>query len=155
MSVFPSAALSGVPQSFQAKAEALPLFQEYGYDYESNELKLRNGSTYLVSENKALQIWVYKALLTVRYRHLAYTRDFGVEFWSMIGQSNSSDIIQSEMQRYIIEALMVNPYILELYNFLIEVSGSILQVDFDCLTVYGEMHISYGFEGVATIGDAV
>lgn len=147
MSIFPDIALTAVPASAREITE-LPLFQEYAYNFEANELKLRNGATYLVNENDALQIWVYKALYTNRYRYIAYTRDFGVEFWSMVGSSNSSDIVKSELQRYIIEALMVNPYLLELSRFEMDAAGSNLAVGFDCLTVYGMMRIFYTFEEV-------
>lgn len=147
MSILPDIALTSMPEC-GGKTTELPLFQEYAYDFEADELELRNGSTYLVSENNALQIWVYKALYTNRYRYIAYTRDFGVEFWSMVGSANSSDVVKSELQRYIIEALMVNPYILELSKFEMSVVGSSLAVGFDCLTIYGMMRISYTFEGV-------
>lgn len=127
----------------------LPMFREYAYDFMRNCLLLRNGVTYLVSGNEAIKIWIYKALMTVRYRYIAYTTSYGCEIGSLIGSVMSSDILQSELRRFIIEALMVNPYIVELSDFkFIKVSDGIT-VEFNCKTIYGDAIQNFSFEGVS------
>ncbi len=94
-----------------------------------------------------MQIWIYKALLTPRFRHVAYTKAYGSEIHTLLGQAVSRDILESELRRFIIEALMVNPYIVELNGFRFEFSRAGVTVYFDCTTVYGEMRQSYVYEG--------
>ncbi len=57
-------------------------------------------------------------------------------------------MILPELKRFIIEALMVNPYIEELSNFQFEQSGSGVRVEFDCTTVYGKDQITWEAKGV-------
>lgn len=123
-----------------AVTEELPVFKEYAYDFENNCLKRRNGNTYLVEKNEALKIWIYKALTTERFRYLAYTNSFGNEVHTLIGFTMNSEITYSELRRFIVEALMVNPYIEELANFRFEKqTSSGVSAYFDVTTVYGEM----------------
>lgn len=145
MSIFPFID----PEALGAgQSSALPMFREYAYDYENNRLLLRDGQTYLVEGNEALRIWIFKALSTERFRYTAYDTDFGSEIHSLIGGSLSSDIVKSELKRFIIEALMVNPYIEELSNFKFSRSGSGVTVEFDCATVYGKDKITWEAKGV-------
>lgn len=139
MSVFPFID----PDSLETTRETtLPMFREYAYDYENNCLLLRNGQTYLVEGNEALRIWIFKALITERFRYVAYDSDYGSEIDTLIGGLNSR-VILSELKRFIIEALMVNPYILELSNFQFTQSGSGVRVEFDCATIYGKERITW------------
>lgn len=126
----------------------LPLFREYAFDYENNRMLLRDGQTYLVEGNEALRIWIVKALVTERFRYTAYDTDYGSEIDTLIGGQMNSDIAMSELKRFIIEALMVNPYIVELSNFQFTQSGSGVTVEFDCTTVYGKEPITWEAKGV-------
>lgn len=144
MSIFPFID----PDALAANQDkALPMFREYAYDYENNCLLLRNGQTYLVEGNEALRIWIFKALTTERFRYTAYDSDYGSEIDTLIGTVNSS-VILPELKRFIIEALMVNPYIEELGNFRFEQSGSGVLAEFDCTTVYGKERIIWEAKGV-------
>ena len=132
----------------QEESTELPLFREYAYDFENNRLLLKNGQTYLVEGNEALRIWIYKALATERFRYAAYDSDFGSEIDTLIGSPLHGDIAKSELKRFIVEALMVNPYIEELGNFQISQTGSGLTAEFDCTTIYGPDKISWEVKGV-------
>lgn len=112
----------------------LPIFKEYAYDYETNSLLLNEeGIPYLVEQDEALKIWIHKALHTVRYRYLAYSDDYGTE----------EDIIYQEAERFITEALMVNPYIDQVSDFSFTMSGDVLSGSFCCTTIYGSMEIDW------------
>ena len=63
--------------------------------------------------------------------------------YELIGSGLHSEIVTSELKRFIIEALMVNPYILELSNFQFTRTDSGVQVEFDCTTVYGAEQIEW------------
>ena len=132
----------------QEESTELPLFREYAYDFENNRLLLKNGQTYLVEGNEALRIWIYKALATERFRYAAYDSDFGSEIDTLIGSPLHGDIAKSELKRFIVEALMVNPYIEELGNFQISQTGSGVTAEFDCTTVYGPDKIRWEAKGV-------
>lgn len=136
----PVSASEELPQEHQS---SLPMAREYAYDFEHNQLKTINGRTYLVEGNDAIKVWVYKALQTVRYAHLAYSNDYGNEAHSLIGSALSREILQAELKRFIVEALMVNPYITEVGSFEFEISGSKVVISFICKTIYGEFTDNY------------
>lgn len=142
MSIFPFISPESYSDGSQT-AQELPLFAEYAYDFKKNALRLKNGKTYLVYGNEALQIWIYKALKTQRFQFIGYTRAYGNEAETLYGMAMNQDIFKSELRRFIIEALMVNPYIVELSNFTFEFEGSKVTVNFDCTTIYGEMRQQY------------
>lgn len=59
--------------------ETLPLLSEYGYDFEKHRFRYdENGNNITVTENEALKVWIYKALMTERYRYLAYHDEYGI-----------------------------------------------------------------------------
>ena len=130
------------PEVLSPPSSELPMFREYAYDFENNCLLLRDGNTYLVEGNEALRIWIFKALTTERF-HTAYDGTFGSEIHTLIGSGLHSEIVTSELKRFIIEALMVNPYILELSNFQFTRTDSGVQVEFGCTTVYGAEQIEW------------
>lgn len=147
MSIFPFGVDSNEEEE---KLEELPPYKEYAYDFEQNELKLdKNGNTYLVERNEALKIWIYKALNTERFYYTAYSEDFGSEHKEQLtGHVIDSEVLKLELERFIIEALMINSYILELDNFTFNKSGTDLEVSFDCKTVYGTETVSMQHGGV-------
>lgn len=136
MSIFP---FIDAGQTETAEDAELPVLKEYAFDYEKNELLLdERGCTYLVEKNEALRIWVFKALTTQRYHHTAYSFAFGAEFEEqLIGHSLNAEIVRLELERFIVEALMVNPYIKRLDNFVFKNTFSGMKVSFDCTSVYG------------------
>lgn len=145
MSIFPFIS----PEVLDAgHTRELPMFREYAYDFEHNTLLLRGGMTYLVEGNAALRIWIIKALGTERFRYTAYDAAYGSEISDLVGGKINSDVLTSELKRFIIEALMVNPYIEELSNFLITRSSSVVWIEFDCATVYGKERITWETKGV-------
>lgn len=140
MSIFPFIS----PEVLESgQASELPMFREYAYDFENNRLLLRDGNTYLVEGNEALRIWIFKALTTERFRYTAYDSAFGSEIHTLIGSPLNSEIVTSELKRFVIEALMVNPYISELSNFQFTRTTSGVQAEFDSTTIYGNMPIMW------------
>ncbi len=141
MSIFPFIDASG--SSDTKDGDNLPMLREYAYDYETNELKLdATGRTYLVEGNEALRIWIFKALTTARFRHTAYSATFGQEYEDqLIGHSMDGDVVRLEMERFITEALMPNPYIKRLENFEFENTTWGLSVTFFCTSIYGKERI--------------
>lgn len=127
--------------------DELPLFSEYAYDFKNNTFLKRNGKGYLVYGDEAIKIWIYKALKTDRYKFLAYDDDYGSEVYTLIGRVNDNEIMRSEIERFIIECLMVNPYIVELsdFNFIESKDGKI--VHFKVHTIYQDFDYLEPLEG--------
>ena len=136
MSIFPF--IDATSASTEITDE-LPMLKEYAYDFEQNELLLdAEGKTYLVEGNEALRIWIFKALLTERCHYTAYSFAFGSEIQDqVIGQSMNPEVVKLEIERFIIEALMVNPYIKRLDNFVFESTSTGMTVSLDFTSVYG------------------
>ncbi len=134
MNVFPELTI----QSESLETQVLPIYKEWAYDFEKNEFLTRGGKYYLVDKDEALKIWIYKALRTARYRYQAYSRKYGSELDEVIGLSADREICESEIQRYIEECLLVNPYIQSVEDFEFTYADRV-KVDFTVSTVYGVM----------------
>lgn len=128
--------------------EALPVFREYAYDFENNCLKTDSeGNTIMVEENEALRIWIYKALMTARYRYVTYTDDYGSELDDLTGVGLSFDIITLEIQRMITEALIYSPYITSIKDFNFEKLPAGIRVKFRVSSIYDDLEIVQVMEG--------
>ena len=144
MSVFPFINTASV----KSASQELPMFREYAYDFENRCLKLdSSGKTYLVEGNAAIRIGIYFALGKARYRYTAYDAAYGSEIEAqLLGQSMGDEIVQMELERYITETLMCNPYIESLSNFEFSLQRDKVSVSFNCTTIYGPDQNSYQFD---------
>lgn len=113
-------------------------FCEYAYDFENNELLTKDGKHYYVYGNEAMKIWIYKAMITNRFRHSAYTDRFGTEIYSLIGEVISSKFKQAEIKRYITEAIMVHPFMVSINQIDMKSFKSGLEVDVYYTTVFSD-----------------
>lgn len=109
----------------------LPLYKEVGKGLE------------IVEGNEAIKIWIYKALQTPRYQYKIYTWDYGSELLSLIGKAYTKGLTQSEASRYIKEALLINPYILDVNVISTSFDGDILSANVRVKTIYdGEVIVN-------------
>lgn len=113
-------------------------FCEYAYDFENNRLKTKNGRHYYVYGNEAMKIWIYKAIISSRFKHSAYTDRFGTEIYSLIGEVISSKFKEAEIKRYIIEAIMVHPFMVSINRIDMKPYKSGLNVDVYYTTVFDD-----------------
>lgn len=111
-------------------------FCEYAYDFENNELLTRNGEHYYVYGNEAMKIWIYKCMLTDRFRYSAYTDRFGTEVYTLIGEVISTKLKEAEVKRYITEAIMVHPFMVSINKMVLKTIKSGLYVDVYYTTVF-------------------
>ncbi len=61
--------------------------------------------------------WCQKSLLTSRYKYMIYTSNYGNEYEDLLGKGYSKTIIESEIKRMTIEALIYDPRTLSVGNF--------------------------------------
>ena len=120
---------------------SLSLYREYAWDFDRDEFVMKDGQLVLLEGQAAVQVWVYKALRTERYRYLAYTWDYGNEIERLIGSTFSPAAQRSEAERYVREALMVLPYIREVNQIEIASEGDELRIEATVETVYGEVRV--------------
>lgn len=124
----------------------LPLIREWAVDWETGELKRRDGEPYTVTGDEAVKIWVRLALdaKCVRFLYSAHSHDYGNELGALFGYSMNRGILESELKRRITDALLVCPYITGAEDFSFEVQGSGMTVHFTVKTVYNsfEMEVS-------------
>lgn len=120
----------------------LPLYKEVDWDFENNIPVFKNGSPSIVSGQRAVLIWAWKALHVQRTRYEIYTWDYGNEIESLTGQPFTSDLKRSEAIRYVKETLLVNPYITDVTDIVVNYAGETISITCKISTVYGEVSIS-------------
>ena len=111
--------------------------REYEIDFESAELTGK-----VLEGKKALKVWIYKTLLTKRYKYLIYSWDYGQDLEEIIGQGYEKGFIQSEVERRIKDCLTIHPHIKDCTHFNIQLHEDQLQVQFTTITTYGEVTIN-------------
>lgn len=118
--------------------QPLPLFREWEVDWNTGALALRDGEPYTVSGDRALQIWVHKALLpdSARFFYTAWSFDYGNELSSLMGYAGDRGILESLLRRAIRDALLVCPYIREVDGFAFAHEGSKVTASFYVETLY-------------------
>ena len=121
---------------------SFPLYKEVAWDFEKNVPVIENGDFKIVEGNNAIKVWVYKALLTPRYNYSIYSWDYGSELLDLIGKAYTPSLTKSEAKRYIEEALLINPYILEVNVMDTDFKNDLLSADIKIVTIYGESDIS-------------
>ncbi len=138
MAIYP-AVLDSV-ESLDIEEEVLERegFCEYAYDFENNELLTKNGEHYYVYGNEAMKIWIYKCMLTDRFRYSAYTDRFGTEVYSLVGEVISSKLKEAELKRYITEAIMVHPFMVSINKIDIKMIKAGAYVDVYYTTVFSD-----------------
>ena len=137
MSLFPF-----VSNTDEVKVDnSFPLYKEVAWDFEKDTPIIQNGDFKIVEGNNAIKVWVYKALLTPRYNHSIYSWDYGSELMDLVGKAYTPSLTKEEAKRYIKEALLINPYILEVNVVDTSFNNGILGADIKLLTIYGESEV--------------
>lgn len=124
------------------ESNELPIYKEVAWDFENNRPILRDGNFKIVEKDEALKVWIYKALKTERFRYGIYSWDYGSEIESLINKGFTVDLIKSEVERFITEALSLNEYIISINNVDVNFIDDLLTANVEITTVYGEVQMS-------------
>ena len=124
------------------KDNSFPLYREIAWDFKRDIPILENGDLKIVEGNNAIKVWVYKALLTPRYNYSIYSWNYGSELMDLIGKAYTPSLTKEEAKRYIKEALLINPYILEVTVLDASFNNGVLNADIKLLTIYGESEVT-------------
>ena len=132
-------------QNTEKEKTELPPFTEYAIDLDTLE-PLKNGDRLVeLSGNEALEVWIFKALKTKRNCYEihsdSYGNDLDVHIGTVYQESIKNALIISEIK----DCLLVNPYILNCYNFELNYNNddNNLKVSFNVSNVYGESEVLY------------
>ena len=121
----------------------LPLYKEYGWDFTNDKPLLENNDFKVVHKNEAIKVWIYHAIKTFRYAYSIYTDDFGTELDTLLGQKYTKGVTCLEANRYVKEALEINPYIKTIDFIDTTFVGDILNINLKITTIYGDMEVDY------------
>ena len=137
MSLFPF-----ISNTDEVKADnSFPLYKEVAWNFEKDIPIIQNGDFKIVEGNDAIKVWAYKALLTPRYNYSIYSWDYGSELMDLIGKAYTPSLTKEEAKRYIKEALLINPYILEVTVIDTSFNNGLLSASIKLLTIYGESEV--------------
>lgn len=122
-----------------AATQDLDEFQEYAWDFDHNCFrKDARGKPYIVTQNEAIKVWLYKLMKTERYRYIAYYDDYGLELEKYMGKTSNDGASASAVYADIKQAVVVNPYILSVTNVLFKTEGKVLTIKMEYETIYGK-----------------
>lgn len=97
----------------------------------------RNRIIGTVDDIEAVKQAIYLILQTERYESLIYNFYYGTEFDSLIGKSR--ELITSELERRIREALLEDDRIVKVTDFTIEFTSDKAIVEFTVNTIFGDI----------------
>ena len=86
-----------------------------------------------------MKVWIYKTLKTERWRYRVYDNAYGIELEQFIGAYTNNSDNAAEVERYISEALLVNPYIKSIDDVQATIDGDSLSYTITLTTVYGSL----------------
>ncbi len=121
----------------------LPYPSEYAWDFEKNTFMYdKYNKCKIVQGNEAIKIWIYKILKSDRYKHLAYSWDYGQEFQEILSNGYTKQALEKIIPKHLKECLMINPYVKKVKNIQIDLEDEKVNLSFDVVTPYSEVKIS-------------
>ena len=142
MSIFPFMSIDEVEVNIENSNSELHMYYDVGWNYIKDEPLIENNEFVIVEGNEAIKVWIYKAIKTARYQYPIYSWDYGCEISSLIGQKYTKGLTKSEAERYIKEAILINPYVTDVKIIDINFSEDILSVSIQVDTIYGEVNVN-------------
>lgn len=122
----------------EASTQPLSYGRELAFDFAVGEFIREGGKIKVLEGVEALKMWVEKAIRTPRYRIPIYTNSYGCEIEDLLSLDIPSAVFKSEVIRVITEALMVNPCIKMVDNFVLERGSDRLRITLRITSIFGE-----------------
>ena len=140
MSFFP---FISVDETIETTSSELPLLKEFAIDFKTGNPIIENKGFKLLEGNEALRVWIHRALKIDRFQYEIYSWNFGSEISDLVGKEYTPALTQSEIKRYIEEALSTNPYIKEVKVQETSFKDNTLSVKLTVNSTYGNMEVSF------------
>lgn len=107
--LFPTESVSGLAIDQEASTQ-VTFGRGWKFDFDVGEFVTSpTGRMAPATELEAFREWCQKALLTPRYRHVIYSRNYGHEFDELMGQGYPKPVVESEIERIVRDTLKVDP----------------------------------------------
>jgi len=90
-----------------------------------------------VDELESVRQAIYKILSTERYKYVMYSWNYGIELLDLYGEPITYVI--PEIQRRIIEALLMDDRVNDVDNFIFDTKGRVISMEFEVYTVFGKI----------------
>jgi hypothetical protein len=115
----------------QTQQTATKQGKSFLFDFATGDFVLMDGRLAEADQTTALKIWIEKVLRTELNRFQIYDgKNYGVMVEDLVGQSLPFSFVESEIRREINNSLLQHPLINSVSNFVIERTGSKLNVSF-------------------------
>jgi len=136
MNILPSFAQITITSQNATQRSAAGSLKEYGVDFETGQFTGR-----LVDGAEAVKVWIWKCLLTWRFRFPIYSWVYGSELETYIGRVLPEEYIKTDVRLALEDALLINPEIIALTDFSGRQSEDSLLISFTVETIYGVVSI--------------
>ena len=112
----------------------------FDFDFTNGDFILDGSNVSVLSGIDALRIWIEKVIRTQVGRYPLYSDEYGVNIEDLIiGKGYGFDFIETELKREIQTALLRNSDITAIRSFTVSKRGTVLDIQFTAVTVYGEL----------------
>lgn len=118
-------------------------YTDYAFDFESGNLKLRGGRDFLCEGKQALALFIWKVLNTRRGVYDAYPSDFG---FAPPECTTFDEDFTDMLRERITEALIINPNIISLSNFIFDYTDAVVNVEFTVNTNFGAFDFQHSID---------
>ena len=137
MNLFPM-----IQPELELKDASLPMYKEIAWDFEHNIPIYKNGSPKWITGKEAVLVWAWKARHEQKYSYPIYSWNYGCQLESLIGQTVSEELKQSEAMRYVRQTLTENPYITDVKEVSVSFTNDVLSISCILNTRYGEVKVN-------------
>lgn len=121
----------------------------YNFDFKQGEFVMSGSDVFVLTGIDALRLWAEKTIRTKFGRYSIYNgSSYGANIEDLvIGKSYGFDFVESELKREIETALLQHEDILSMDVFSVVKSGTVLNISFTLLTVYGKLNEEVAYDG--------
>lgn len=138
MSILPSflQQLSDTKTIKEDDNQVVKIPREYGIDFHTGQLTGK-----IVEGLEAIKGWIWLCMHTERFRHAIYSADYGTSLEQYIGHMLSEEYINTDCEREISDALLINEYIESIEEFEVVRNSDSLNISFRVVTKFGSLEV--------------
>lgn len=137
MSLLPSFAQTTIETGNEtAEAEKRASLSEWNVDLETGQL---TGET--TDGLQAVKVWIWKALMTEKFRYALYSWQYGSELESYIGKRLTPEYLKTDVRLALEDVLLINEEIRQIRNYTARAEKGTLFISFTAVTDFGEISI--------------
>lgn len=113
-------------------------YRDWAIDFDTGKLATRGGRHYIVENEDALRVWIWKVLQTKQGVYPCYDDDFGSEMHALVGETDVEDMA-AHAEFYLESALTVSPYIDAVRDVTVVRKLDRAIISFTVVTIWGDI----------------